>query len=41
MIDKGDKYEIHLEVPGIENEKVNVKATKNSLQITGEQSEKA
>jgi HSP20 family protein len=37
VIDKGDKYEIHLEVPGIEKEKVNVKATKNSLQITGVQ----
>lgn len=40
MVDKGDKYEIQLEVPGIEKEKVNVKTTKNSLQITGEQSEK-
>lgn len=40
MIDKGDKYEIHVEVPGIEREKINVKATKNSLEITGEQSEK-
>jgi HSP20 family protein len=40
MVDKGDKYEIQLEVPGIEKEKVNVKTTKNSLQIAGEQSEK-
>jgi HSP20 family protein len=40
MVDKGDKYEVQLEVPGIEKEKVNVKATKNSLEITGEQSEK-
>jgi HSP20 family protein len=40
MIDKGDKYEIQVEVPGIEREKINVKATKNSLEITGEQSEK-
>ncbi len=40
MVDKGDKYEIQLEVPGIEKEKVNVKTTKNSLEITGEQSEK-
>ena len=40
MIDKGDKYEIQLEVPGIEKEKVNVKATKNSLQIIGVQPEK-
>lgn len=40
MIDKGDKYEIALEVPGIDKEKVNVKATKNSLEISGEQSEK-
>jgi HSP20 family protein len=40
LIDKGDKYEIHVEIPGIEREKINVKATKNSLEITGEQSEK-
>ena len=40
MIDKGDKYEIAREVPGIDKEKVNVKATKNSLEISGEQSEK-
>ena len=40
MMDKGDKYEIYLEVPGIEKEKVNIKATKNSLQITGVQPEK-
>jgi HSP20 family protein len=40
MIDKGDKYEIQVEVPGIEREKLNVKATKKSLEITGEQSEK-
>ena len=39
MIDKGDKYQIQVEVPGIEREKINVKATKNSLEITGEQSE--
>ena len=40
MVDKGDKYEVQLEVPGIEKEKVNVRATKNSLEITGEQSER-
>ena len=40
MIDKGDKYEVQVEVPGIEKEKINVQATKNSLEITGEQSEK-
>jgi HSP20 family protein len=40
MIDQGDKYEVKLEVPGIEKEKVNVRATKNSLHISGEQSER-
>jgi HSP20 family protein len=40
MIDKGDKYEVQVEVPGIEKEKISVKTTKNTLEITGEQSEK-
>jgi HSP20 family protein len=40
MTDKEDKYEIQVEVPGIEKEKINVKVTKNSLEISGEQSEK-
>jgi HSP20 family protein len=38
MVEKEDRYEVKLEVPGIEKEKVKVKATENSLEISGEQS---
>jgi HSP20 family protein len=38
--DRGDRYEMNLEIPGIEREKVDVKATKHSIEISGEQSEK-
>jgi HSP20 family protein len=41
MVDKGDKYELELEIPGIDKDKIDVKATKNSVEISGEQSEKA
>ena len=41
MVDKGDKYELQLEIPGIDKDKIDVKATKNSIEISGEQSEKA
>ncbi len=40
MEDKGDRYEVQLEVPGIEKERLNIKATKNSVEIEGEQKEK-
>jgi HSP20 family protein len=40
MADKGDKYELQLEIPGIDKNKIDVKATKNSIEISGEQSEK-
>jgi HSP20 family protein len=40
MVDKGDKYELQLEVPGIDKDKVDVKATKNSLEISTQQEEK-
>jgi HSP20 family protein len=40
VIDKGDKYEINLEIPGIDKEKVDIKATRNSISISGMQSEK-
>jgi HSP20 family protein len=39
MVDKGDRYELKAEVPGIEKEKIKVKATKDSVEISGEQSE--
>jgi HSP20 family protein len=38
MVDKEDRYELKVEVPGIEKEKLKVKATKDSLEISGEQS---
>src|SRR5918911_1555540 len=37
-VDKEDKYELKVEVPGIEKEKVKVKATEDSVEISGEQS---
>jgi HSP20 family protein len=40
MIDKGYKYELQVEVPGIEKEKIDVKATRKSIEISGEKSEK-
>jgi HSP20 family molecular chaperone IbpA len=40
LVDRGDGFELQLEVPGIEKENVNVKATKYSVEITGKLSEK-
>lgn len=40
LVDKGDRYELQVEVPGIEKEKVDIKATKFSIQISGKHSEK-
>ena len=41
MADKGAEYELNIEVPGIDKEKINVKATANSLEVSAEQSEKS
>ena len=38
MVEKEDRYEVKVEVPGIGKEKVKVKATEDSLEISGEQS---
>jgi HSP20 family protein len=38
MVDKEDRYELKIEIPGIEKENVKVKATKDSVEISGEQS---
>ena len=38
MVDKEDRYELKVEVPGIEKEKIKVKATKDLVEISGEQS---
>jgi HSP20 family protein len=40
VVDKGDRYELQVELPGIEKNKIDVKATKNSIEISAEQSEK-
>lgn len=40
MIDKGDKYEISLETPGIPKEKINIKARSDHIDISGEQEKK-
>jgi len=38
--DKGDRYELQVEAPGIDKEKIDLKATSHAIEITGEQSEK-
>ena len=40
LVDRGDKFELQLEVPGIEKENVDVKARKYSVEISGKHSEK-
>jgi HSP20 family protein len=40
LVDRGDRYELTVEAPGIEKEKVDIKATRHSVEISGEQSAK-
>jgi HSP20 family protein len=40
LVDKGDRFDLQLEVPGIKKENVSVKATKYSIEISGKHSEK-
>jgi HSP20 family protein len=40
LADRGDKFELQVEVPGIEKEEIDVKATKYSVEISGRHSEK-
>jgi len=40
LVDKGDKYEILMEVPGIAREKVDIKATRNHIEVSGQQESK-
>ncbi|RPI85188.1 MAG: Hsp20/alpha crystallin family protein [Nitrosopumilales archaeon] len=40
LADKGDKYELQLEIPGINKESIDIKATRSSVEISGKQSEK-
>lgn len=40
VIDRGDKYEINFEIPGINKEKIDIRATKYSVSVSASQSEK-
>ena len=40
LVDRGDRFELQLEVPGIEKDNVSVKTTKYSVEISGKHSEK-
>ena len=40
MVDKGERYELEVELPGIERDKIHVKATDDSIEISAEQLEK-
>ncbi len=40
LVDRGDRLELHLEVPGIEKENISVRTTKYSVEISGKHSEK-
>lgn len=39
MVDKGDRYRLRLEIPGIDKDKIQLNATDDSIEISGEQSE--
>jgi HSP20 family protein len=41
LVDKGDRFELLVEVPGIEKEKIDVKATKYNVEISGKHSEES
>jgi HSP20 family protein len=40
LTDRGDRFELLVEVPGVEKEKIDIKATKYSVEISGKHSEK-
>lgn len=40
MADKGDMYELQIEVPGIDKDKIDVRPTGHSVEISAEKSEK-
>jgi HSP20 family protein len=39
MVDKGDRYHLRLEVPGIDKDKIQLNATEDSIEISAEQLE--
>jgi len=40
LADRGDRYELQIEVPGIEKDKINIKATGNFVELSAEQTGK-
>ncbi len=40
MSDKGDRYDLKVEVPGVEKDKIDVKATRDYVELAGQHSEK-
>jgi HSP20 family molecular chaperone IbpA len=39
MVDKGDRYHLRMEIPGIDKDKIQLNVTDDSIEISGEQSE--
>jgi HSP20 family protein len=39
MVDKGDRYHLRMEIPGIQKDTIQLNATDDSIEISGEQSE--
>jgi HSP20 family protein len=39
MVDKGDRYHLRMEIPGIDKDKIQLNATDDSIEISGEQLE--
>jgi HSP20 family protein len=39
MVDRGDRYNLRLEVPGIDKDNIQLNATEGAIEISGEQSE--
>ena len=39
LIDNGEKYELTMETPGMDKEKIQINATKNSIKVSGEQTQ--
>jgi HSP20 family protein len=41
LVDRGDRYELQVEVPGVEKENIDVNASRYSVEISGKHSEKS
>jgi len=39
MVDRGNRYDLRLEIPGIDKDKIQLNATEDAIEISGEQSE--